>query len=84
MIEKYTVLHRYADGTVLECGNERTDKMQAEKIRQETAKAIFAEIDKVIDFTTENTPTHLPFNYIDMRFIEYYNEIKDEYTGGET
>ena len=46
---KYTVLHRHEDGTVLEVGNERTDKREAEIIRQNTARKIFEEIDRIIN-----------------------------------
>jgi hypothetical protein len=72
-MKKYTVLRRYEDGTVIECGNEKTEQREAEIIRQNTAREIFEEIEQIDEDT--------------VSFQEFYSKImklKKKYTGGET
>lgn len=43
------------------------------------AKEIFADIDVALDASLANTPLHLPFNYIDIQFMNRYDNIKKSY-----
>ena len=48
----------------------------------DVAREIFAEIDMLIDLHKENTPTHIPFCYIDSKFVYRLDKLKKKYTEG--
>lgn len=52
--------------------------------KQEIAREIFEEIERLIGLYTVNTPIHMPFNYIDVLFAHYVAALKVKYTEDKT
>lgn len=75
---KHLTREECADTTCAHCEAEALYNAGYRK-QEDVAREIFAEIDKMLDISITHTPLRMPFCWIDIRFISYYNELRKKY-----